>query len=372
MDAKEYIENVYLKAEHNVAKKELTTPPNELTKTIKAIDQIIARAESSKGVMTVFLTSIIYKILHPKVDIRYHQAGIKEGVGYSGRSFDTAIVTPFLKEKEFPNMAESGWLTRSLEQKVPYDLNYTGAIKPNELKDAFLSAIDFVENSKPNERELILSYFLENLIVAREAKVITLATPQTLTIETIINLLKQHFEFNYKERGGARLPVLALYSIYQVLIKETARYAKGYTLLPLESHTSADIRSGRCGDIDVVDEAGESFESVEVKFGIPITTQLVEDCYHKFKGTRMQRYYILSTRPIEESEQSILNNVVANIKKLHGCQVILNGIYPSLKYYLRMISDPALFIENYTDNMQKDKAIKYSHKAMWNELVQSL
>lgn len=50
MDAKEYIENVYLKAEHNVAKKELTTPPNELTKTIKAIDQIIARAESSKGV----------------------------------------------------------------------------------------------------------------------------------------------------------------------------------------------------------------------------------------------------------------------------------------------------------------------------------
>lgn len=49
--------------------------------------------------MTVFLTSIIYKILHPKVDIRYHQAGIKGGVGYSGRSFDTAIVTPFLKER---------------------------------------------------------------------------------------------------------------------------------------------------------------------------------------------------------------------------------------------------------------------------------
>lgn len=108
------------------------------------------------------------------------------------------------------------------------------------------------KQQNPNERELVLSYFLENLIVAREAKAI-IATPQSLTIETIINLLKQHFEFNYKEEN--RLPVLALYSIYQVLIKETA-YTK-ILLLPLESHTSADIRSGRCGDIDMrVDEAG--------------------------------------------------------------------------------------------------------------------
>lgn len=43
--------------------------------------------------------------------------------GYSGRSFDTKYITPFMKFK-FPKIAmrESGWLTRSLEQLEPYDL----------------------------------------------------------------------------------------------------------------------------------------------------------------------------------------------------------------------------------------------------------
>ena len=40
--------------------------------------------------------------------------------GYSGRSFDTKYITPFLKQKRFLGaMKESGWLTRSLEQNIP-------------------------------------------------------------------------------------------------------------------------------------------------------------------------------------------------------------------------------------------------------------
>jgi DNA (cytosine-5)-methyltransferase 1 len=46
---------------------------------------------------------------------------------------------------------------------------------------------------------------------------------------------------------------------------------EGKKLLDIESHTSADSRSGRIGDIDIVDEKGRAFEAVEVKHGIPIT-----------------------------------------------------------------------------------------------------
>ena len=35
--------------------------------------------------------------------------------GFSGRSFDKKIVTPTLRKLKLPCMAESGWLTRSLE-----------------------------------------------------------------------------------------------------------------------------------------------------------------------------------------------------------------------------------------------------------------
>lgn len=70
------------------------------------LDEILKRSESSKGVLTVILTSAIYKSLHPEQDIRNHQTSIENG--YSGRTFDTRHVTPFLKSVKFPAMAESG------------------------------------------------------------------------------------------------------------------------------------------------------------------------------------------------------------------------------------------------------------------------
>ena len=44
-------------------------------------------------------------------------------------------------------MAESGWLTRSLEQPYPYTLDYNGHINDRNVKEAFLNIIDFVQNN---------------------------------------------------------------------------------------------------------------------------------------------------------------------------------------------------------------------------------
>ena len=51
------------------------------------LNLIISHSESSKGVMTVMLTSLCYKCLNPAQDIRNHQTSIPNG--YSGRSFDS-------------------------------------------------------------------------------------------------------------------------------------------------------------------------------------------------------------------------------------------------------------------------------------------
>ncbi len=48
--------------------------------------------------------------------------------GFSGRTVDTQFITPVLKKIDLPSMAESGWLTRSLEQPYPYTLDYKGKI----------------------------------------------------------------------------------------------------------------------------------------------------------------------------------------------------------------------------------------------------
>ena len=334
-----------------------------------ALNTIVEASEAAKGVLTVTLTSLVYKIQHPEQDIRCHQSGITGG--YSGRTFDTHYITPFLKEQRFPAMAESGWLTRSLEQKMPYDLNYPGAIRPLTLKQAFLKAIDVIEHSEKSDLEAILLYCLALLISKRERNKMVLAVPHNLTITQILQLLTQHFSASYKYEGASRLPVLAFYAIYQVLQKELSRY-QFIHLLTLESHTSADRRSGRMGDIDLVTEDEIPFEAVEIKFGIPIRLSTVETAFEKIMNCPIKRYYILSTVPIVEEEKEAIGQRIIDIKNTHGCQIIVNGVYPTLKYYLRLLAEPTDFLKLYTDALLSDSAIKYEHKQHWNTLVLQL
>lgn len=331
------------------------------------LSEILSRSESAKAVLTVIFTSLVYKTLYPDQDIRNHQTSIPKG--YSGRSFDSKYITPFLKSINFPAMAESGWLTRSLEQKVPYDFNYSGAITPNSLKAAFLETIDFIQKGKDLDK--VLSFLFQGLIIQRNSRQIDLAKPLNLPIATIIELLTKHYEAKYSAEGASRLPVLALYAAYQCLINETKRF-EGKTLLPMESHTSADTRSGRIGDIDIVDEKGRAFEAVEVKYGIAISIQLVKDAFEKFKTTQVNRYYLLSTENINLSQKEDIEKEIDRIKNIHGCHVIANGLIHSLKYYLRLLSDTSEFIENYVNLIETDTALKFEHKKEWNTIISQM
>jgi len=334
---------------------------------LKNLNDVLENSESSKGVFTVVLTSLIYKIFYPTQDIRLHQANMKNG--YSGRSFDSTHITPFLKSKNFPAMADSGWLTRSLEQNRAYDNDYPGSIRPAALKGSFLKVIHYIQSGQYNDE--ILKYIFQYLIIQRNSFKILLAKPKNLLINQITELLKKHFESKYNSEGASRLPSLAFYAIYQTLINELKRF-ENKQLLSLASHTSADARSGRIGDIDIIDEKGRSFEAVEIKLGIQINLQLVKDAYSKFKTTMVDRYYILSTADIQEQDKLKIAEEIANIKKIHGCQVIVNGIYKTLLYYLRLMNDTSDFIENYVKLIEIDNDIKFEHKSKWNDLINSL
>lgn len=360
-----FIEECYKEAEA------LTSNISDLTiftKPYSFLEPIVNASEKSKGVYTVFLTSIVYKCLYPEQDIRRHQSSI-EG-GYSGRTFDNKYITPFLKQQDFPSMAESGWLTRSLEQKMPYDKDYPGAIKPKKLKESFLEGIDFIQTAPADQVKKLLTHTLAALIVQRRSKVLTLAKPTNLSIEQIIDLLHSHFTQHYPTSGAARLPVLAIYAVYELLTEQIARF-NGKQLLPIERHTSSDMQSGRVGDIDVVNSADEKpFEGVEVKFEIPITATLLTTIRNKILTHTLDRYYVLSTNTtIEDEEREKIKKIVNEVKDLNGCQLIVNGIYDSLKYYLRLLEKPELFIEKYVALLEVDQDIKFEHREMWNNLV---
>lgn len=363
MEVNEYLEKCYVAAQAGATQ----TPVAEgVLRDYGFMEAIMSNVENCKAVLTVILTSIVYKIFNPHQDIRRHQAGISNG--YSGRSFDSRYITPFLQSKKFPAMKESGWLTRSLEQKVPYDKHYPGAIRGNGVKEAFLTTIDFIQHAKAQTLEALLIAILQYLIIKQSDQQVQLAKPLNLSITQILDLLEQHFNYKYNTRGASRLPVLAIFSIYQILIREVARY-KNLVLYPLESHLSADSQSGLAGDINVADKNNRIVEAVEVKAGIPVDEMLLLSLRDKILSMNMKRYYILSTSPMPAGDQAAIEKMLHDIKSINGCQVVINGVFESLKYYLRLVMNTASFIEHYVDNLQNDGDTHYEFKEVWNKIV---
>ena len=95
----------------------------------------------------------------------------------------------------------------------------------------------------------------------------------------------------------------------------------------------------------------------------------MQDAFEKFQTTQVKRYYLLSTADIDESERELIEREIEKIKTIHGCHVIVNGIIHSLKYYLRLLENPAEFISNYVNLLEQDTSLKFEHKKMWNEVV---
>lgn len=339
-------------------KKSTVSIPSELQ---GYLDVILKHSETRKGVLAVTITSILKKCISPEQDIRKHQS--KMAGGYSARTLDTSFVTPFLSKFSFPYMASgAGALTRSLEQSVPYGQGYTGAIKPSELKPAFDGCIEYIQ-TRPCQPKDLLVYIFNELIAQRDrTQNIKLIRPQNLSIKDIICVLNSHFELSKK---ASNLPVLAIYAVYELLILEVKRY-KGCTLRSLQHHNTADDKSGLLGDVQVDTPDGYPLEVVEIKHGIKLTTELVDECYAKFSTSAVKTYYLLSTNE-KIPEISKISERVIEIYRTQGCQMIVNGIQSTLKYYLRLLSDPLKFVDKYL--LLVEERCDYETKVKWNDII---
>ncbi len=330
--------------------------------------EISKQCFARKAVYTVLVTLLVHKILYPSQDIRSHQVDLPGG--FSGRSIDTKYITPTLTELGLPAMAESGWLTRSLEQPYPYTLDYNGNISPKSLKLAFLNIIDFVQ-THPDKTEYVLKLLLKLINSAKDTnlvEIIKLSNPEKLDLKSLVNALDEHFNYNYKTDGGSKLPVIAFYAIYQILVKEISRY-NSCILKKLGSHTASDRTSKTAGDIEIVDKNDHLVEAIEIKYGQEITLQMVYRAKNKIIKYNPLRYYIFASKDVNQLEADKINKLIKEISSEHGCQVILNGIIPTIKYYLRLIMSITDFIELYSQFIESDNEIQKIHKEKWNEIL---
>jgi DNA (cytosine-5)-methyltransferase 1 len=347
---------------------------NNLTeKQVGYIETLVYNAETQKSLISVTATSLLKKVVEPSQDVRLHRSEFKGG--YSGRTLDTNVVTPWLKN-HFLRFApkESGWLTRSIEQPHPFDRNFPGKIRNKDTKNAFLSILEDVEQNKAASENYLTAIILKLLEkTATEHDMLSDITLEgstaSLTIDIIIDMLEEHFAMKL----ASRLPVVAIYTIYQLLLENVKIY-RDKKLLPLKAHTISDRHMGYA-DVEVCGIDEEPFEMVEVKHKIPIDKAMVSDVLGKIKDTTIKRYFILTTAtPNFKGSKKSIFDIVHKIKVKFNKDLIPNGIVPSLKYYLRLIPDLQEFLEKYTENLsdefRQSTDVKEFHIKGWQEIIQ--
>lgn len=328
------------------------------------LDTMNDKADSSAtAAFTNLVTGISIKVAYPQLDVRYHQTQIQISPHFNHRGVSENVVYPFLRDQDFDG-AKSGWQTRTLERPKPYFLDYDENIK--SVKTEFLGCYHALEERNADARNM-LEYLFLGQIIRRNAKKINLIEPKIDDIGVIMTHFEAHFFSEYKSRGQSRLPVLALHSLYKLIMPELKRF-EGLDLANLELHSAADSQTGATGDIEIKKDDGTVFEAIEVKHEIPISVDLVIDTARKLVTRQVDRFYVLTTH----SNCGQTPEVAAKIKEIRertGCQLIANGVLPTMRYYLRLVQNPADIFPHYTALLKVEPSISHEHRVKWNDIV---
>ncbi|POD14228.1 hypothetical protein [Pseudomonas syringae group genomosp. 3] len=311
----------------------------------------------------IAITLGAYKAIEPTQDIRLHKSD--HNGGFSARSIDNTGTIPFLQTNSLYYNVETHWLSQTFSFAGPYMADLVLKTQPKVAGPLMLSVVNSIQNSAhPVEHaKAVLQIIFSALIDARNKGKVPLEKPQNLSIDQTIALLNSHFLVGY-EKNNPRLPQVAIYAIYECIMPTMDRY-KNLTLGPLERMKAANRKSGSVGDVDV-NKGAEPFEAVEIKFKIGISREHIAEAIQKIKSVSVQRYLILSTIGVADGEVEEIAKLTNTFRQTNGCEIIVNGVLDTIKYYLRLIDSPASFINRYTALVEVDLDLGYEHRLAWN------
>lgn len=348
---------------------ELESKKDDIGDLITAIGEedskvIIELANIKHACRGAAITLAIYKILHPEQDIRSHKVEY-ENV-FSARGVDHNVTVPFLIQKGLPYNVDTHWLSQTLSYSQPYMPDVILKTVPKKVGPDFIITANMIQNADSTERvKKITILILEKMIEERNKGNIPLTKPKNLSIDQIMEILHRQFSTNY-EKNAPRLPQVAVYAIYKCLMNDVDRYSD-FELKPLERMKTANRKSGTVGDIDLW-ENGRPIEAVEIKYEIPVGIAHVSEAIQKVQTESVERYFILSTAKPDSNEWDEVQKLISDFRKSNGCEIIVNGVYETIKYYLRLLKSTNEFVNAYTELLAIDEDINYEHKVAWNAI----
>ncbi|WAH65082.1 hypothetical protein [Xanthomonas hortorum] len=358
----EALQDAYDIAEKHLTAEDWTEQKNVLGDSYA---DVLALSKIKHAARGIALTLAAYKVTESSQDIRLHKSEFPGG--FSARSIDNAGTIPFLQENSLYYNVETHWLSQTFSFAGPYMPNLLLKTQPKSTGPLMIRVVNGIEKALNSVEfaKTVLQVIMGSLIADRNKGKVQLEKPQNLSIDQTIALLKQHFMHSY-EKNSPRLPQVAIFAIYQAILPTMDRY-RGLELGILERMKAANRKSGSVGDIDV-NKGGQPFEAVEIKFQVGINRNHVAEAIQKIKTASVQRYLILSTVGIADGETDEIAKLTHNFRRSNGCEIIVNGVLDTIKYYLRLIDSPATFINLYTALVEVDPDLGYEHRLAWNEV----
>ncbi len=261
----------------------------------------VTRATIGAGVR-LLLACALAKAHTPAIDIRKPFTNLGDR-SYSGRRYDENFVTGFIRRHELPCNVTTAFLTPALRTKVATPLLPGTDLggRDRRLYDAVIELLHHVEEGHLDTHDLLAETVRQILMVKheREQRIASLLRDlkQTdavlqLSSEDIVTLIQQHLSLP----GAARLPVLAVAAAYQAV----GRYW-GEHVLPLQSHTAADQRTGALGDVEIT---LTNDDRVRTTYEMKARRVSKDDLYQALQKLRqaaapVDNYIFITTEPID-------------------------------------------------------------------------
>ncbi len=357
------LEDAFKQAEECVKHEKVEQLANKLNSLCGPIaDQVAQTDHNGRGVA---LTLAACKAANVDQQVAFHQRNHQGG--FNARSVDEDVVVPFLRARSLPNPSQSHWLTASVVAQ-PFTPNLVIKTQSKKIKENLPQLV--CELDKRGDEQFarqVLHLILVRLIEERNKSHVPLTKPKGLIIDTVISLLRKHFSQVYKH-GAPRLPQLAMYALFDCLVESCDRY-KDAAIGELERLRAANRKSGTVGDVDIYRDE-RPIEAVEVKFDKPIKRGDVTNAIEKIKTSEVERYYLVSTQNMDLEEEEEIRKIIQDFYYHNGCELIVNGVYETIKYGLRSVTDIDTFVAKYVDLLGSDLDVGYEHREAWNEVVQ--
>lgn len=340
---------------------------DDLLSELNVVDKFSIKEGKNTSIYHALVVMALCKITCPKQDIRKCQTCIRGG--FSARTFEQNYVLEALAASDLALRSDSAWLTRSLSKGTPYNRNYKANIQGGDvLRIAFLGVADSIQN-KPEQNQAILR-FLFNKVSARNKEIkVNIEKPNDAKINAkkIIDLIDEQMSFDYGCRGGSRFCEIACLSMMKIAAPQIKKY-NNCRIGNLNRPCACDKSLESSGDVELYDR-DRLVLSMEAKLNIPIDSMIVMRAEKKIEKYRPSEYWIISYSKYKNNDFRDLSPVLERIHEKYGCQVSVLDMISWLRLLLSILEDPAEFLNEYLDAIEKDEYLLKVHKEKTNELI---